>query len=98
MLPRDCLSGGFPARHALLCGHLATACLSVRLSSLQVLDALPLLLALRRLRRLSLINNSGLNTLPQLHPLLQLRRLSHLTLQDCPICSLALLRPYVAFR
>lgn len=63
-----------------------------------MLGALPSLLALRRLRHLSLINTRGLATLPQLHPLLQLRRLSALSLRDCPVCSLVLLRPYVAFR
>jgi hypothetical protein len=59
---------------------------------------MPSLLAMRRLRHLTLINAKGLSTLPQLHPLLQLCRLSHLALQDCPVCSLVLLRPYMAFR
>jgi hypothetical protein len=64
----------------------------------QVLAALPSLLALRRLKALSLVSNTGLSTLPQLHPMLQLRKLCHLTIQDCPICNLVLLRPYMAFR
>lgn len=65
---------------------------------LQVLEALPSLLGLRRLRALSLVGVPGLSTLPQLHPLLQLRRLAHLSLQECEVCSLVLLRPYVVFR
>jgi hypothetical protein len=65
---------------------------------MQALDALPLLLALRRLKSLSLVSNTGLSTLPQLHPLLQLRKLCHLTIKDCSICNLVLLRPYMAFR
>jgi len=65
---------------------------------MQVLDAFSLLMGLKRLRSLSLVNNKGLATLPQLHPLLQLRKLSHLMLKDSPICSLVLLQPYVAFR
>lgn len=61
--------------------------------------ALPLLLGLRRLRSLTLLHSAGLATLPQLHPLLQLTpRLHHLSLVDCPISGLVLLRPYVAFR
>lgn len=65
---------------------------------MQVLDAFTMLMGLKRLRSLSLVNNKGLATLPQLHPLLQLRKLSHLMLKDSPICSLVLLQPYVAFR
>lgn len=69
-----------------------------RAAPMQVLDAMPSLLALRRLRSLILAHIKGLSTLPQLHPLLQLRKLCHLSLQDCPISKLVLLRPYLTFR
>lgn len=61
--------------------------------------AIPLLQALRRLRRLALSSIGGLCRLPQLHPLLLLKRLQHLAVEGrCPVGSLVLLRPYVTFR
>lgn len=64
----------------------------------QVVSVLPVMSTLRRLHTLTLRSTSGLSLLPQLHPLLLLPGLKHLTIDDCQICSLALLQSYVAFR